>query len=72
MARVTALLQKSNPGVAVAVKTRQATRTVLNKITDTLFKLKEDGLIDENEAERLCTVRLLRLTPIPHSLLMAS
>lgn len=51
-----ALLQKSNPGVAVAVKTRQATRTVLNKIIETLDKLKEDGLLDEMEADRLHTV----------------
>ena len=39
------------------MKTRQATRTVLNKIIETLDKLKEDGLLDEQEADRLHRVR---------------
>ena len=39
--------------MAVAVKTRQATRTVLNKIIETLDRLREDGLLDEIEADRL-------------------
>ena len=58
MFKIAALLQKSNPGVAVAVKTRQATRTVLNKIIETLDRLKEDGLLDEIEADRLHMVRV--------------
>lgn len=51
-----ALLQRINPGVAVAAKTRQASRSVLNKVMETLERLTEDGLIDEGEAERLSKV----------------
>ena len=54
---IAAIMQKDNPGVAVAVKTRQAARSVLNKIIEALERLKEDGLIDESEAERLRKVR---------------
>lgn len=43
----------------MAVKTRQATRTVLNKIIETLDKLKEDGLLDEQEATKLHLVIII-------------
>jgi len=47
------LLQKEHPGIAIAVKTRHASRAVLNQMKDCLFELKEDGLVDEKEYDSL-------------------
>ncbi|CAL8091440.1 unnamed protein product [Orchesella dallaii] len=43
------LLQKDHPEIAIAVKTRHASRAVLNSMRDSLLELKEDGLVDEKE-----------------------
>lgn len=47
------LLQKEHPGIAIAVKTRHASRAVLNQMRESLLELKEDGLVDEQEFEAL-------------------
>ncbi|CAG7640037.1 unnamed protein product [Allacma fusca] len=43
------MLQKGHPGIAIAVKTRHASRAVLNQMREALLELKEDGLIDDKE-----------------------
>lgn len=50
------LMQKDNPGIAIAVKTRYATRAVLNQQKETLHEMLEDGLIDETENEILLKI----------------
>ena len=37
------MLQKGHPGIAIAVKTRHASRAVLNQMKNALTELKEDG-----------------------------
>jgi len=39
------LLQRDHPGIAIAVKTRHASRGVLNQMRDSLIELKEDGML---------------------------
>jgi sodium/hydrogen exchanger 10/11 len=46
-------MRKQYPGVALSVKTHQATRSVLNHCRDTIKSLLGSGLLDEDEAEKL-------------------
>ena len=62
------MLQREHPGIAIAVKTRQAVRTVLNNVRETITELKEGGLLDEAEYARLehildDRVKLLMVAP---------
>ena len=41
----TGMLQKGHPAIAIAVKTRHASRAVLNQMREALVELKEDGKI---------------------------
>ena len=50
-------MRKQYPGVALSVKTHQATRSVLNHCRDTIKSLLGSGMLDENEAEKLFMVR---------------
>lgn len=45
--------QKDHPSIVTAVKTRQASRGVLNGIREAVRELKEDGVLDETDAEQL-------------------
>ena len=47
------MLQRQHPGIAIAVKTRQAVRSVLNNVRESITELKEGGLLDETEHARL-------------------
>ena len=47
------LIRKDQPGIAVSIKTTQATRSVLNKCSETIRELQSRGIIDENEAMKL-------------------
>lgn len=40
---IAGLLQKAHPMIAIGVKTRHASRAVLNQMRDTLSELKDDG-----------------------------
>ena len=46
-------LQREHPGIAISVKTRQATRSVLNNLLDTLAQLRSNGVMDKSEALKL-------------------
>ncbi len=54
---VVGMLQKEHPGIAVSVKTHQASRRILNNIRDKILELRGEGLLDENEAHKLELVR---------------
>ncbi|XP_048585520.1 sodium/hydrogen exchanger 10 isoform X2 [Nematostella vectensis] len=47
------MLQREHPGIAISVKTRQATRTVLNNARDVINELRGGGLLDEAESHKL-------------------
>ena len=47
------LIRKDQPGIAVSIKTTQATRSVLNKCSETIRELQSRGIIDESEAMNL-------------------
>ena len=47
------LLQREHPGIAISVKTRQATRSVLNNALDTLSQLRSTGVMDKTEVVKL-------------------
>ncbi|CAG7734239.1 unnamed protein product [Allacma fusca] len=47
------IMQKEHPGIAIAVKTRHASRAVLNQMRENLLELKADGLVDEKECDLL-------------------
>ncbi len=51
-------LRKEHPGVALSVKTHQATRSVLNQCRDTVRHLLGGGLLDETDAELLMMVHI--------------
>ncbi|CAG7734240.1 unnamed protein product [Allacma fusca] len=51
------IMEKENPGIAIAVKTRHASRAVLNQMRENLMELKADGLVDAKE----CDLLLVRL-----------
>lgn len=38
------ILQKNHPGIAIAIKTRHASRSVLNQMKATLSDLRADGI----------------------------
>ncbi|ODM88203.1 Sodium/hydrogen exchanger 10, partial [Orchesella cincta] len=62
------ILQKNHPGIAIAVKTRHASRSVLNHMKSTLNELRVDGLLDEKENDLLTIVleeRMKRLWNSP-------
>lgn len=46
-------LQKLNPGIAVSIKTQQASRRILNTLRDKILSLRGEGVLDEGEAEKL-------------------
>lgn len=50
------LLQKQHPDVAMSVKSRQAVRSVLNTLRDSIRGLHEDGILDDTESTELETV----------------
>ena len=50
-------IQRRHPGIAVSVKTRQAIRSVLNRIQETIHELRADGLLDKDETCKLDAVR---------------
>ena len=52
-------MRKQYPGVALSVKTHQATRSVLNHCRDTIKNMLGSGMLDENEAEKLFMVRVI-------------
>lgn len=37
------MLQKDHPGIAIAIKTRHASRSVLNQMKSMLMELRQDG-----------------------------
>jgi len=43
MASTLGMLQKERPGIAIAVKTRHASRSILNQMGSALNDLKADG-----------------------------
>lgn len=47
------LLQKEHPGIAVSVKTQQATRRILNTLRDKISILRGEGVLDELEAHKI-------------------
>ena len=47
------LIRKEHPGVALSVKTHQATRSVLNHCQDVIKQMLSNGLLDEIDAEKL-------------------
>ena len=51
------LLQKEHPGIAVSVKTQQATRRILNTLRDKINSLRGEGVLDELEALKIELVR---------------
>lgn len=50
------LIRKEHPGVALSVKTDQATRSVLNHCQDVIKQMLSNGLLDEVEAHKLLQV----------------
>ncbi|XP_064602724.1 LOW QUALITY PROTEIN: sperm-specific sodium:proton exchanger-like [Liolophura sinensis] len=64
------LLQKQHPDVAMSVKSRQAVRSVLNTLRDSIRGLHEDGILDDTESTELETMvemkmkRLLTAPPL--------
>ncbi|XP_041365876.1 sodium/hydrogen exchanger 10-like isoform X2 [Gigantopelta aegis] len=69
--RCLALLQKQHPDIALAVKTRQATRSVLNSLRDSAKKLCEEGILEDSEADKLqkmIEVKMKQLLNAPHSI----
>lgn len=51
------LIRKEHPGVALSVKTHQATRTVLNHCQDVVRQILSNGMLDETDANTLLKVR---------------
>ncbi|XP_013420708.1 sodium/hydrogen exchanger 10 [Lingula anatina] len=65
------LLQREHPGIAVSVKTRQAIRSVLNTLRDSILELRGDGLLDEMEGQKLEMMveeRMKKLLKAPSSI----
>ncbi|ODN05230.1 Sodium/hydrogen exchanger 10, partial [Orchesella cincta] len=64
-----ALIQNKFPGVAVALQTRHACRTVLNRMIFALNDVQDGGLLDESEVkllQHLIEEKMRRLTHSPH------
>ena len=53
------MLTKQYPEIALSIKTRQASRSVLNQLRDGVQELTMDGIIEETEGhkiEKVCRV----------------
>ena len=50
------LIRKEHPGVALSVKTHQATRSVLNHCQDVTKQILSNGLLDEIDADKILQV----------------
>lgn len=64
------VLNEERPDIAVSVKTRQSIRHVLNQIRKRVRELKQEGVVDLEEAERFeeeLDVKVKRLSSFPHS-----
>ncbi|KAL4225679.1 Sodium/hydrogen exchanger 10 [Mactra antiquata] len=69
--RCLGLLTKRHPEIALSIKTRQATRSVLNQIRDGIHDLLTDGILEEAEGAKLekkVEERMKRLQSAPPSL----
>ncbi|XP_014671188.1 PREDICTED: sodium/hydrogen exchanger 10-like [Priapulus caudatus] len=65
------LLQRSHPGIAISVKTRQSIRTVLNVLRDDINEQREGGLLDDREFGLLIHMieeRMKKLMKLPSSI----
>ena len=61
-------IQINHPKIVSSIKTRQASRSILNKARDTVRSMKEDGIMDEMDADilrRICEVKMKRLECCP-------
>ena len=61
-------IQLNNPKIVSSIKTRQASRSILNKARDTIRTMKEDGIMDEKDANllrRICEVKMKKLETTP-------
>ncbi|CAG7833249.1 unnamed protein product, partial [Allacma fusca] len=66
------ILQRHHPGIGTAVKTRHASRLVLNHMRQTIAELKEDGLMDKDDWGRLVSEvngKMKRLSKMSKSIL---
>ncbi len=50
------LIRKEHPGVALSVKTHQATRSVLNHCQEVVKQILSNGMLDEIDASKLLKV----------------
>ena len=50
--RALGMIAETRPNIAVAVKTRQAVRHVLNQLRNTVTEIRNEGIIDDEEAQR--------------------
>nr|CAD7452751.1 unnamed protein product [Timema tahoe] len=50
------LMQRDRPWIAITVKTRQAIRSILNNLKDSVLELKDGGLLDAVEYPKLMEV----------------
>nr|CAD7194386.1 unnamed protein product [Timema douglasi] len=50
------LMQRDRPWIAITVKTRQAIRSILNNLRDSVLELKDGGLLDAVEYPKLIEV----------------
>ena len=57
--RSMALIRKEHPGIALSVKTHQATRSVLNHCQDVIQQIISNGMLDEIDANKLLKVHFL-------------
>ena len=57
------LIRKEHPGVALSVKTHQATRSVLNHCQEVVKQILSNGLLDEIDANKLLKVSCFVLIP---------
>ncbi len=57
--RSMALIRKEHPGIALSVKTHQATRSVLNHCQDVIQQIISNGMLDETDADKLLKVHLV-------------
>lgn len=62
--KLSGVLQNAHPEVAVSIKTQQAARRILNDILQKIIEMKEEGILDEKERDRLITVSPIILSII--------
>ena len=68
MIKTLADIQQNHPKIVSSIKTRQASRSILNKARDTIRELKEDGIMDEQDANLLrhiCEKKMKKLETTP-------